>query len=533
MPEFVPPGVYVEETGTAPQPIEGVATSVAGFVGPTERGPEDIRYIASWSEFYQWFGGHLGVHKSYLSYAVQGFFDNGGNQCVVGRVVKGAANSITVSTASLLLDAAASVEFLACGRGEWGNNILVRVTESSRANQQIEEATNWVRVQVLYFLGSTPPDSTNVADPFNPNPQADVGKRQPEVVEDFDKLSLVKSDSNFMAAVINARSKLVRVRISENPQAPTETQFRPLTGGVGSSWGVSDLEDYSGDLGPNLESDSESLLVRGRGLLGMEAVDEVALVMAPDHVRLSGLAEKLIASCTKCKDRLAILSTNRNTQTNVRLNIDSNFGAIYHPWIWVYDTVTQSDQLIPATGHIAGIIARTDMQQGVHKAPANAVVIGADGLEKQISQADLGILNTKGVNCIRDFRASSRGIRLWGARTMSSDPEWRYISVRRLFLFIEKSIDRGIQWAVFELNHEATWARVRELIFKFLMTVWRNGGLIGRTADDAFFVKCDRTTMSEDDILNGRLVCQIGISPVRPAEFVIFRIVKQTGDAPA
>jgi phage tail sheath protein FI len=261
--------------------------------------------------------------------------------------------------------------------------------------------------------------------------------------------------------------------------------------------------------------------------------------MAPDHVlptfpNKDELTQEVIKRCERLKDRFAILSTVREFKpATPNLKFDTTFGALYHPWIWVYDPVTRDDQLIAPTGHMAGIIARTDIEQGVFKAPANAVVVGAKDLASPLPKAIQDLLNPIGVNCIRDFRSDRRGIRLWGARTMSSDPEWKYINVRRLFLYVEESIDEGTQWVVFEPNNEVTWGRVQRSISNFLMTIWRAGGLFGSKPEEAFFVRCDRTTMDEDDILNGRLVCQIGICPVRPAEFVIFRIGQKTADAPA
>jgi phage tail sheath protein FI len=181
-----------------------------------------------------------------------------------------------------------------------------------------------------------------------------------------------------------------------------------------------------------------------------------------------------------------------------------------------------------------------DVERGVHKAPANEVVRGIvtrdlknnnKPLEFTLNKREHDILNPRGVNVIRDFRADGRDIRVWGARTMSSDSMWKYVNVRRLFIFIEQSIDRGTQWAVFEPNSEPTWIAVRTSITNFLRTIWRNGALMGTTQDEAFFVKCDRTTMTQDDFDNGRLICLIGVAPVKPAEFVIFRISQKTIEA--
>ncbi|MGK2858627.1 MAG: phage tail sheath family protein, partial [Thermoanaerobaculia bacterium] len=245
------------------------------------------------------------------------------------------------------------------------------------------------------------------------------------------------------------------------------------------------------------------------------------------------------------KDRFAILSASEEDQNRPIAQInppqDSTYAAFYLPWIRVLAPHTPNGHvLIPPTGHLAGIYARVDVERGVHKAPANEVVRGIinrdlSGDDKPLrailSKQQQDMLNPKGVNVIRDFRPDGRGIRVWGARTMSSDPMWKYINVRRLFIFIEQSIDRGTQWAVFEPNYEQTWTAIRLSITAFLRTVWRNGALAGVTQDEAFFVKCDRTTMSQDDWDNGRLICLIGVAPVKPAEFVIFRISQKTVEA--
>jgi phage tail sheath protein FI len=184
---------------------------------------------------------------------------------------------------------------------------------------------------------------------------------------------------------------------------------------------------------------------------------------------------------------------------------------------------------MPPGGHMAGVWARNDDTRGVHKAPANEVVRGAVGLATQLTKGEHDLLNPAGINCIRAF--PGRGIRVWGARTLSSEAEWRYLNVRRLFNYLEESILNGTQWVVFEPNDDRLWARVTDTIRLFLRQQWRLGALLGRTEAEAFFVVCDRTTMTQDDILNGRLVCEIGLAPVRPAEFVIFRMFQRTAEA--
>jgi phage tail sheath protein FI len=284
-------------------------------------------------------------------------------------------------------------------------------------------------------------------------------------------------------------------------------------------------------------------------LAGLEVIDEISLLCVPDHVHPSitpvereDIMNTIVNQCELLKDRFAILQIegnqgNVNTIDPLR---DTKYAAVYYPWIRVYDPRKRTDLLVPPGGHVTGIIARTDIERGVHKPPANAVVRGIINrdlngnkkpVEFKIVKGQHDILNPKGINVIRDFRADGRGIRVWGARTMSSDPEWKYVNVRRLFLFVEESIEEGTQWVVFEPNHEPTWAAVTRTITNFLISVWRSGALMGTTQDEAFFVKCDRSTMTKDDIDNGRLICFIGIAPVKPAEFVIFRFSQKTVEA--
>ena len=294
------------------------------------------------------------------------------------------------------------------------------------------------------------------------------------------------------------------------------------------------------------DEEDQPVLEDYRTALGaLERVDGVSIVVAPEHVNkeLSDLKNTLISSCTQLADRVVLLSVDGEMQhfrdpEKIRHDGDSSYAAFYHPWIDVADPLLSGPfskpKSIPPIGHVAGIIARTDIMRGVHKAPANEVVLGAIDPTVIVNKGQQDILNPRGVNCIRDFRADNRGVRLWGARTMSSDPEWKYLNVRRLFLFIEESIDQGTQWVVFEPNSDPTWAAVRRNVSNFLLSVWRSGALMGKTPEEAFFVRCDYpTTMTEADIEAGRLICLIGVAPVRPAEFVIFRISQKTLDAAA
>jgi phage tail sheath protein FI len=233
------------------------------------------------------------------------------------------------------------------------------------------------------------------------------------------------------------------------------------------------------------------------------------------------------------KDRFAIIQSKEVDAPVGKLMppLDSKCAAFYYPWIKVIDPLTQSKKLVPPCGHIAGVYARSDTERGVHKAPANEVLRGALELQFPISRAKQDILNPRGVNCIRVF--PGRGIRIWGARTVSSDPIWKYVNIRRLFLYVGESIEEGTQWVVFEPSNERLWARVNQTVTQFLLGVWKSGALIGSSPAEAFFVRCDRTTMTQDDIDNGRLVCVIGIAATKPAEFVILRIAQWQGGSAA
>ena len=207
---------------------------------------------------------------------------------------------------------------------------------------------------------------------------------------------------------------------------------------------------------------------------------------------------------------------------------DSSHAAFYYPWVRVMDPLTGQENVYPRSGFVAGIYARNDVERAVYKAPANEVVRLALGFETMVTKGQQEVLNPEGVNCFRFFEG--RGMRLWGARTMSSDPEWKYVNVRRYFCYLERSIDRGTQWAVFEPNGERLWANVRRTVEDFLLNEWQNGALLGDKPERAYFVKCDRSTMTQNDLDNGRLVCLVGVAALKPAEFVIFRIGQWTAD---
>lgn len=278
-----------------------------------------------------------------------------------------------------------------------------------------------------------------------------------------------------------------------------------------------------------------------KGLKQFEDIEDISIVAAPGSTfgyangyskQAPTIINLLISHAERMKYRIAVLDSGENqTIADVRAmraKIDSKYAAFYYPWVKVLDPVTQQEIHLPPSGFVSGIYARNDVERAVYKAPANEVVRLAIGFEKNLNKAQQEVLNPEGINCFRFFEG--RGYRLWGARTTSSDPEWKYVNLRRYFAYIERSIDRGTQWAVFEPNGDALWANVRQTIQDFLYNEWVSGALLGEKPEKAYFVKCDRSTMTQNDLDNGRLVCLIGMAVVKPAEFVIFRIGQWTAD---
>ena len=371
------------------------------------------------------------------------------------------------------------------------------------------------------------------------------------------------------AAVVNAASRTVRlswklkdgdgdidtVKLKDGVRVPAmpAAAKSPLAGGADPVTLATGTDNVNSDTPPKLvpltafdyagESDPVDAAPEDRtGLAGLATIRDIALLAVPDQdeTALPGITSKVVGQCDLQKDRFCVLQFPNGTAFNALMPpMDSAFGAVYHPWINVLKPDGKSFIAVPPAGHIAGVIARTDIERGVHKAPANEVLrgvltqdVGASGpLVTKVTTGQQDVLNPKGVNCVRDFRSMGRDIRIWGARTMTSDAQWKYVSVRRLFIMIEQSIERGTHWVVFEPNDAYTWNRVVSSVSGFLTTLWRNGALFGTSAQEAFFVKCDQTTMTQDDIDNGRLVCLVGVAPVKPAEFVIFRFSQKTAAA--
>ena len=520
MPEYLSPGVYVEEVDTGNKPIEGVATSTLGFVGVSERGPVEATLVTSFSEYRRQFGGVVDLPEPrFLACGVEGFFQNGGKRCFIARVV--GAGSLP---SSLAISAVTTVG--AAGPGAWGDRVFIKITDAGIPDP------NLFKLTVIYYDTPTPP-ATHI-DPTHPDsikPANVANRKEPTLLEVYDNLSFNPMSSAFYERRVNNSSALVRLTTAAGPPV------RP-----GNNAAANTAPIVAGQI-PPLAAGSDGTLPlvpinATTALDRLEAVDEVAVLCCPDEptTGFASIADEMINQCENLKDRFAILQAAQGlAPAAVAVTRDTKYAAIYYPWLEIRDPRKGTPRFIPPGGHIAGIYARSDIERGVHKAPANEIVRGLysdpenpkRGLERQVTKGEQDVLNPKGINVIRNF--PGRGNVLWGARTMSRDPDWKYVNVRRLFIFAEESIEEATQWVVFEPNDEPLWARLRRSVSAFLTRLWMDGMLQGRTREEAYFVRCDRTTMTQADLDNGRLIMLIGIAPVKPAEFVIFRIGQWAG----
>lgn len=403
----------------------------------------------------------------------------------------------------------------AVGPGVWGQHVAVIVEDGSLAKPDNE----LFKLTVRYW---TTDEDAAVARRHDADTSVDAVPK-PDVEEVYDNLSPLEASADYYGTRVEGVSKLVSLtRLAAGRPGPSGT-VAWLDAAFPTTLPDVDRDDYQGIDDPGERT----------GLAAFAENREITIVCVPDEVRteLDGLTGDIRDHCVNLKDRVAVLQAPqgffRAEVNEMEPPVDSDYAAFYYPWVRIVDSETNVRKLVPPGGHVAGIYARSDTERGVHKAPANETVRGAQELQVTVTEEEQAVLNPKGINCIRSF--TGRGIRVYGARTTSSDPLWRYLNVRRLFVYVEQSIDRGTQYAVFEPNDQALWARVRQSVSTFLTTVWRDGALMGTTPEEAFYVKADYTTMTQADIDAGRLIVEIGIAPVKPAEFVVFRIAQTAG----
>lgn len=568
MPEYLSPGVYVEEFDSGAVPMEGVGTSTAGFVGLAFKGPVGgvPQLVTGVADFRRNYGGYLSANEfgdyRYLAYAVEHFFINGGTRAYISRVAAPDAKLAESQIESPLKMTASSV-------GVWGNELKAVITPASKAKTQIFELISPTRIRVKSGVGFNAGDivvlndgeekkynrvvkaQDNILELLNEFDDSvvdnDISAKKilstcefnldlyhDDVSESYSNLSLNVNIPEFIAKKL-ARSALVRIELAEIPEDATppyaliagenNAEAKSVTisfdGGSNGTAAAVTADVYMGvDNGPGKRT-------------GIQAfIDNTNVsIMAVPGITDPNVQLTLVAHCENLASRFAVLDMPKELMKPDDLLIhrelfDTQYAALYHPWLRVFDPLDKRDFYIPPSGSVIGIYARTDATRGVHKAPANEVVRSCTGLSVSYNKGEQDIVNTKGVNLIRAIPGS--GINVWGARTASSNGLWKYINVRRLFIYVEESIKANTNWVVFEPNDEALWARVDRTITSFLTTLWRGGALMGSSPAEAFYVQIGSATMTQDDIDNGRLICVIGIAPVKPAEFVIFRLTQKT-----
>lgn len=548
MAEYLSPGVYVEEVDRGPKPIEGVSTATAVFVGFSEKAQisrmidnelvtRDLlnkpQLVTNWSQYVERYGEF--VDGAYLPQSVYGFFQNGGGRCYVVSV-----KTIPKAQAALLNnDGKGQLLLKAKHAGFDGSRIRVQVDvpkPAGRPRRRTSKAKESEKEE------EPPPDPTDLS-PFDVTVEYERPTRGGwQVREKLSGVTLVEVEEE-------DGSKRVEVAYENNKKPELIDIFIPEgKAPLATLWPCKQQQSLR--IEPELltaptAKDFQGEVTARTGVEGLEALDDVSMLCVPDLMttmpdekldlqKIKSVQTMIIAHCERAGDRVAILDAppDLTPQEVVKwrqdvAGYDSSYAALYYPWIQVNDPLTNRPVSIPPSGHLAGVWARNDGERGVHKAPANEVIRGVIGLPYNVTKWEQDVLNPIGVNCVRAF--PGRGIRVWGARTLSSNPSWRYLNVRRLFNFVEKSIEGGTQWVVFEPNNRKLWARVKRDISAFLKMVWRDGALFGNSPQEAFYVKCDDELNPPESRDLGRLIIEIGLAPVKPAEFVIFRISQWAG----
>jgi hypothetical protein len=636
MPEYLAPGVYIEETSFRAKTIEGVSTSTAGFVGPTCFGPTDglPELVTSFAEFERIFGGldrltfdGEPATDNFLAHGVRSFFENGGKRVYVARTyLRGTGDGRAAGTVAGSTTAGDAIAVTARFPGSTtmqvaftlrlGENVLSSPVDSDIPVLRGVEAGDVVILRdvgsplgsgassgALYRVENAPATDTSGARwqlraagggtlALGRDVHPDLGDEVRVLTVDVeatlldDRGNVRRRDTWPGAALDPSHRRALGTMFGQTLASRTQELAIPFvlaaargtgdaaqpldgialaqvlldqlgSGGLtvgdftrrpapirltltgGSDGGRPGPSDYLGD-----EVDP----AHKTGLKAFEDLQDISIVAAPGYsfegeatdaaaarTRTLQISGHLIAHCERMRYRIAVLDSADGMGIPdvraLRAQIDSSYAALYYPWVRMLDPLTEQEIFLPPSGFVAGIYARNDTERGVHKAPANEVVRGAIGFEAMLNKAHQDVLNPEGLNALRFFEG--RGFRVWGARTVSSDPEWKYVNLRRYFAYLERSVERGTQFVVFENNSEPLWASVRRMVEDFLYNEWSNGRLMGDKPTEAFFVRCDRSTMTQNDIDNGRLVCLIGVAPVRPAEFVIFRIGQWTGDRKA
>lgn len=486
MPNYLSPGVYVEEVSGGVKPIAGVGTSVGAFVGLAEKGEiGKAKLITNWSQFLKEFGGF--IPGSYLAYAVLGFFAEGGTSCYVVRVAAGDATKASNASISLFTITANS-------EGVWGNKISIEI-----ANPSEKPEDTHFKLIVKFDTES--------------------GGSNQEV---FDNIGVSDIENK-----LNNKSALIQMLNLNNSTTRPSNGTYQLTGGTD---GINNSVNFIGDEATKL------------GLHAFDEVDDINIIAIPDKAGDRSLILDVLNYCKNRKDCFFVADVPEGTEPSQVKDFktgggiysgnpfNSSYGALYYPWVYITEPLTGGKKLVPPSGVVAGSYANTDATRGVHKAPAGVIDGYLDsvvGVERIVTKGEHDLLNPAGINVIRSL---PDGICIWGARTLSADPEWNYVNIRRLLMYIEESIDQGTQWVVFEPNDSSLWSIVKRNLTAFLTRVWRDGALFGTTPEEAFFVKVDEENNPQEVRDAGQLVIEVGVAPVKPAEFVIVRISQRASN---
>jgi hypothetical protein len=575
--------VYLARGEESPKVLAVADTRIAGFVGLAQKGPldEPLR-IASWDEFVDTYGTS---DVGFLARAVEGFFLNGGKACWVVRVAHRARGEKPVAgpehaacAERVIPDAwnKPAIRVRAQSEGKWGNNIWVRFGHStgSRAllthdldvgagEAQVNLSRGFERGALVriydregsdYVVLSEVKERTirwSSATPVNRRYRA-AGPTYVEVLEfelhvalrdrreTFKNLQLHPSSRRYASRVLAEESRLVYVEDMKSTSPlphnlPRAEPAAKLTSGRDGTDTVT-TEDFIGhDAGPEDRA----------GLMALMSLDEPSLISVPDatifiqrkpgpegEMATQRIQDQMVIQSELRKDRIAILDCPPTRDPEVvkrwRRRTDSSYAVFYWPWLGVLGPDGQVVK-VPPSGHMAGMFARCDTEVGVHRAPANEQLRGVVALSVPVTEDDQGSLNAEGVNCFR----LARGIRPWGVRTASSDPDWRYVNVRRLFIMLRRSLEAGSAWVCFEPNDKRTWKSMEDMTKSFLQGLYEKGMFTGGSPAEAFYVKCDDETNPPDVRDQGLLVCEVGVAPVVPAEFIVIKVTQRLGDETA
>ena len=570
MPEYLAPGVHVEELPSAPPPIERVRSSTAGMVGLTARGPVGVpTRVTSLAQFGRIFGGVLdpalfGAGQDALPHAVEGFFANGGTDLHVVRVI---GEGATQARTELPGEGGPCMKVFARDPGACGNAIRLTVTDRVRMETTLarDAAAGATALSLTSTAGLSAGDRITVGD--LPNTVDHVTS-----LTDLLLQAPLSAEATQGSVLLSLDFDLRIERLAQGAVAETEVftglslapgRVNPAPERLGSCDAQGGSASVTGDsqmvrlcaftsahpapgvyhLGTGSDGTISDASVIGtasetpsarRGIEALANASDISLVAVPGQVSLAVQAA-LMQHCDRQLYRFAVLDMALGaTLTEARAHrnrLDGSRGAIYHPWLTIPHPMGPAGAVhaIPPSGHVLGIYARCEAARGIWATPANEEVRGILGFQTELKEADQQVLTPLNINCLRDFRSQGRGLRVWGGRTLSSDPEWRHVAVRRSLLCIEQSLDRGLQFAVFEPNGPKLWDAARQATGTFLDRLWHDGGLVGSKAQDAYFLRVGLgETMRQADLDAGLMIVEVGVAPLRPAEFIVIRLTQKT-----